>query len=101
MTLTLEIPNELEQELSTEAAQLGVSLPEYVLRLLSFRPPLTPTPQTGADLVVYWREAGLVGTRTDIADSQQYARKLRATAEKRELGDNQEWSVNLRIASSN
>ncbi|HJT32514.1 MAG TPA: hypothetical protein VJ783_10760 [Pirellulales bacterium] len=35
MTLTLELPSELESELAAEAAQFGLSLPEYALRLLS------------------------------------------------------------------
>lgn len=34
MTLKLEIPQELERELATEAARLGLPLPEYALRLL-------------------------------------------------------------------
>ena len=33
MSLTLDLPEDLENELSTEAAKLGLSLPEYVLRV--------------------------------------------------------------------
>ena len=40
--------------------------------------PAGAAPQTGAELVAYWQVAGLIGTRNDIADSQEYARKLRA-----------------------
>lgn len=29
MTITLEIPEELKNELANEASQLGISLPEY------------------------------------------------------------------------
>ncbi len=93
MTITLHLPQELEHELSGEAAQLGLSLSEYALRILSrtrchaFRglpqPPIRTTPKTGAELVAYWQAAGVVGTRTGIKDSQQHARAIRAEAEKR------------------
>ena len=83
MTITLHLPQELEHELSGEAAQLGLSLSEYALRILSRKPPIRTTPKTGAELVAYWQATGLVGTRTDITDSQQHARAIRAEAEKR------------------
>jgi hypothetical protein len=83
MTITLELPEELENELSQEADMLGLSLPDYTLRLLFLRPNLEAVPQTGAELVTYWRNAGVIGTRSDIADSQQHARQLRAKAERR------------------
>jgi hypothetical protein len=83
MTLTLELPQELEKELATEAAQYGLPLPDYALRLLSDRQTVIPAPKTGAELVAYWQNAGLIGNRSDIADSQIHARRLRAEAEKR------------------
>jgi hypothetical protein len=83
MTITLEIPKELESELAEEAAQLGLSLSEYALRLLSARPIIKAMPKTGAEVITYWKDAGLIGTRRDILDSQQRARKIRAEAEKR------------------
>ncbi len=83
MTITLNIPKILEQELSNEATRIGVSLPEYIVQLLSFRPTLSPQLKTGAELVTYWQNAGVVGIRTDIKDSSQYARQIRARAEKR------------------
>ena len=83
MTITLHLPQELEHELSGEAAQLGLSLSEYALRILSRKPPIRTTPKTGAELVAYWQAAGVVGTRTGIKDSQQHARAIRAEAEKR------------------
>jgi hypothetical protein len=41
-------------------------------------------PQTGAELVAYWQEAGVIESRSDILDSQAYARQLRYEAETRE-----------------
>jgi hypothetical protein len=83
MSITLDIPKTLEQVLSAEATQIGVSLPEYIVQLFSLRPALNPQPKTGSDLVAYWQNAGVVGTRPDIKDSSQYARQIRAKAEKR------------------
>jgi hypothetical protein len=39
MTLTLDLPEELETRLTTEAARLGLPVSEYALRLLSTCPP--------------------------------------------------------------
>ena len=77
MTVILELPQDLEQELMTEANRLGLAVSEYVLRLLRNRPVISHLPQNGAELVDYWRRAGLIGTRTDIVDSPEYARRLR------------------------
>ena len=85
MTLTLDLPKELVQELSVEADRLGLSLPEYALRILSAAQSREAPPKTGADLVAYWRAEGLVGTRPEISDSQAYAREIRRAAEKRKL----------------
>jgi hypothetical protein len=84
MTLTLELPNELETELSAEATQLGLKLPEYVLRLLTTGRMQTAVPRSGAELVAYWRKEEIVGARQDIADSQAHARELRRRTENRE-----------------
>ena len=35
MTITLDLPQELEQELSVEAGKISLSLPEYILQLLA------------------------------------------------------------------
>lgn len=43
---------------------------------------VTSSPKTGAELVGYWQDEGLIGTRPDIDDSQEYARTLRAIAER-------------------
>jgi hypothetical protein len=84
MTLVLELPPELETELVSEAAQLHLPVEEYALRLLSARPILGAKPRNGAELLAYWRSAGLVGTRSDITDAPGHARALRQQAERRE-----------------
>jgi hypothetical protein len=83
MSLVLDIPAELERELAAEAARLGLPLPDYVLRLLAGGRTLSPTPRTGAELLAYWQSEGLVGTRSDIADSPAHARTLREQAQRR------------------
>ena len=83
MSLTLDLPEDLEIELSTEAAQLGLSLPEYVLRVLSTSSAVCESPKTGAELVEYWETQGLVGTRKEVTDSQLRARQIREEAERR------------------
>ena len=83
MSITLDLPSELENELSTEAARLGISLAEYVLRILSTGRTVGAMPKTGAELVTYWQSEGLVGTRPDITDSPEYARRIREQAERR------------------
>jgi hypothetical protein len=83
MSITLDLPQELESELATEATTLGVSLAEYVLRLLSTRSLVGPMPTSGAELVAYWRREGVIGTRPEITDSQAHARQIRHKAERR------------------
>lgn len=87
MTLTLDLPNDLERELAAEADRLGLPLAEYALRVLAGNrvgiSAVVGAPRTGADLVAYWEEAGVVGSRPDILDSAAHARELRAQAERR------------------
>ena len=61
MSIAVELPEDLENELSAEAAQLGLSLPEYVLRVLSTGVVIGKRPKTGAELVAYWENEGLIG----------------------------------------
>jgi predicted nucleic acid-binding protein len=79
----LDLPQELESELAIEATQLGLSLTEYVLRLLSTRSIVGQLPTTGAELVAYWQREGVIGARPDITDSQAHARQIRHKAERR------------------
>jgi hypothetical protein len=83
MRLVLELPFELEKELGAEAARLGLSLSEYVLRVLAAGRVPGPQPRNGAELVAYWQGAGHVGTRPEIADPSAHARAVRQRAEKR------------------
>ena len=85
MSIAVDLPEELENELSAEAAQLGLSLPEYVLRVLSTGVVIGKRPKTGAELIDYWESEGLIGTRSDITDSQEHARQIRNEAERRPL----------------
>lgn len=84
MSISLDLPSELEHELSSEAARLKLPLAEYILRILSVRPSLQNPPKTGAELVSHWERVGVIGSRLDITDSQDYARQLRHQAESRE-----------------
>jgi hypothetical protein len=83
MNISLDLPPELESELSTEALQLNLSLSEYILRILSIRQVLSNPPKTGAELVAYWEREGVISSRPDITHSQAHARKLRHKAETR------------------
>ena len=83
MSLVLNLPPELENELSAEAARLRLSLPEYAMRLLAGQS-TQERPRNGAELVEYWEREGLIGTRPEISDSAAHARAIRAQAEKRE-----------------
>ena len=84
MNISIELPSELEDELSTEASQLQLPLAEYILRVLAFRSFLQNPPTTGVELVTYWESVGVLNSRPDIANSQEHARSLRQKAETRE-----------------
>lgn len=87
MTITLELPDELERELSAEAARRGVPMQECAVRLLSAA--ILPTPQItdGKSAVEYWEREGLIGWRPEITDPAAYARSLRDEAERRSAGE--------------
>jgi hypothetical protein len=83
MPQTIELPDDLAAALTDEASRLGLSLPDYAVRLLTSARPSVPSVHSGADLVSFWRAEGLVGSRPDIADSQSEARRLRDQAQRR------------------
>jgi len=83
MTVTLDLPEEIQNELSADAARLGLPLREYILRLLSGTLKPNDKPKTGAELVEYWQSEGLIGARPDTADGQTRAREIRNKAEHR------------------
>ncbi|MBK1986971.1 hypothetical protein A0J48_005345 [Sphaerospermopsis aphanizomenoides BCCUSP55] len=84
MNINLNLSPELEHELYTEAEKLNLPLSEYILRILSTRKSVDILPKTGAELVKYWENEGVINSRPDITDSQVYARELRHQAETRE-----------------
>lgn len=83
MIIQLELPPELESQLSTEALRLNLPLSEYILRVLSIGQVLNNPLKTGSELVAYWQSKGVINSRPDITDSQVYARNLRHQAETR------------------
>jgi hypothetical protein len=83
MSLVLNLPSELETQLTAEAAQLGLPLAEYALRLIAAGRDSCPHIQTGAELLAYWQAEQLPGSRSDIQDTQVHARDLRGRAEAR------------------
>jgi hypothetical protein len=83
MSLTLDLPSDLVTALETEAADHRLPLSEYVVRLLADGRGEKPQPQTGAELVEYWKREGLVGTRSEITDSAEHARLVRGESTRR------------------
>jgi hypothetical protein len=83
MSITLDIPEGLASELAAEAQRVGLPLGDYVVTLLATGRGAAAGPKTGAELVAYWQEQGIVGSRPDIADSQVHARQVRRQAEQR------------------
>lgn len=80
MTITLDLPIELERELTREAARLGLPVAEYALRVLTrshAHPSGGAAPLTGAELVDYWNREGVIGSREDIDDPVSFVRGLR------------------------
>jgi hypothetical protein len=84
MSIVLELPADLEAKFAAAAAREGISLSDYLLRILANGGPATRTVSSGAELVEYWKQAGIVGSWSGVSDSQEHARKLRAEAERRE-----------------
>src|SRR2546422_165852 len=108
MTLTLDLPPDLEARLHAEAARRGLSAADYMIELARSATPEAPSsdqeakpeemidlltgpwpedeprPTNGAELVAYWQRHGLIGTRPDITDSLEPARQLRRKAERRD-----------------
>lgn len=95
MSLTLDLPPDLEAALAAEADRRGTTPEQLALEGVRrvVRPPTVPPSglpvsdprlaaeaaavRTGADLVAYWERNGLLGTRPDITDPAAYARGLR------------------------
>lgn len=80
MSVTLHLPQNVENQLADEASRLGLGLPDYIVHLLVNDREARQV-RTGPDLVEYWRRAGLIGSRQDIQDSAAEARAIRSAAE--------------------
>lgn len=87
MTITLELPPDLEAKLTAEAVQSATPVDIYALNLIEEGLMADPSDfKTGAEVVAYWMKHGLIGIwadREDIGDSIEYARKLRHQSETR------------------
>jgi hypothetical protein len=88
MSLTLDLPQELERELAAEATQLGLSLTEYALHLLVTRTRASHMPITGTELVAYWQREGVIGSRPAITIAKCMPVRY-ATAQKDKYGNSQ------------
>ncbi|MGA9382852.1 MAG: hypothetical protein WBV73_29175 [Phormidium sp.] len=84
MSISVDLPPELESELSTEASQLNLPLSEYILRVLSMRGSIANPLKNGAELVAYWQSEGVINSRPDITDSQAYSCQLRHDSQTRD-----------------
>lgn len=109
MTLTLDLPPDLEVRLHSEAARRGLSPGDFILELVRSATPETgstnqqpereeetedllfgtwpedePRPANPAEVVAYWQRHGLIGTRPNITDSLEHAREIRRKAERRD-----------------
>ena len=65
-------------------APLPLNEHEKVRVFLANGGPTIPGIRSGTELVTYWKQAGLIGSRADIRDSQRHARDLRAKSDRRQ-----------------
>lgn len=70
MSLTLDLPKDLELRLTAEATRLGLPIEQYALRLLGDVPKTEKQPANGAELVAFWHREGVIGSRPDIKDHE-------------------------------
>ena len=85
MSLVIELPPELERRARAEADRNGTTPEDTVCASLDDILPPYPLPQTGGEVLEFWKREGLMGIwadRTDIPDSPEYARQLRTLAER-------------------
>jgi hypothetical protein len=87
MTFTIELTPEETNRLQRAAQARGLDVSALLRRLIAHLPEdafedIAPT--WGAQVLAEWEREGVIGYRTDIADSQAHARVLRETAQRRE-----------------
>jgi hypothetical protein len=85
MSVVVNLPHDLEQELADEARREGLELSEYVCQLLSRHRTPSQSPMNGKELIQYWQDRELIGTRESVTDPSEHARMLRERAQRRTL----------------
>ena len=83
MSQTVELPDDLANALNDEASRLGLSLPDYAIRLLTTARPFAVPIHDGAELVAFWQAEGVVGSRKELVDIPSEDRHLRDQAQRR------------------
>jgi hypothetical protein len=91
VNINVDLPHELERTLEAEADRMGISLREYVIRLVLIGRRHTDddsvdVPTTGAELVAIWEHDGVIGSRPEIIDPEKHSRTVRAQAERQVRG---------------
>jgi hypothetical protein len=90
VVLEVELTPEIERELSRAAADEGLPLADYALKVLRCQAQQNRPKRTPAELVAEWEREGVLGIWADhpgIGDSSEFAAQLRAQAENRVHGD--------------
>lgn len=67
--LRLELFVELEHDLNEEAKRRGISMAEYTLTEFTAGLATERRPTTDTELVAFWREEGLIGSRSNTEDT--------------------------------
>jgi hypothetical protein len=88
MSIVVNLPDELERTIAAEAAKAGMTVSDYVAYRLAKAADGTKGGETkerlsGAARVQRWKELGLIGYRSDIADPEAHSRRLREEAQRR------------------
>jgi len=83
MTLVIDLPADLERALAARAAEIGIPVEEYAVRVLASSGNGAAKFSSGAEVVEYWKAQGLVGTKPSTTDPAAHARALREQAERR------------------
>ena len=79
MTITIDLPMEIESRLAEEAKDANISQELLVSQLIAMYLPPTEK-STGAEVVAYWKQIGLIGMwagREDMKDSTAWVQRQR------------------------
>lgn len=83
MKVEIDFPDDYQSMLQSEADSLGIPLNAYLFRLLDLNR-VDGKPRNGEELVEYWSRHGLIGSRGEIFDAADHARRLRERASRRD-----------------